>query len=152
MAQCGYPGDSIPWWGWSGHLDGQWAGGCVPADTPDDPVFDDRHSFANPKEQTFGGGDTHWYADPSTNGTPLHPGDASNLANFTVLVGVALSDQTMEGCGNLGLLRGGWKVINDVLHQQHCAGGPMGPEDDQVNTRQGRVFSHSTTTIKLGWP
>ena len=130
MAQCGYPGDSIPWWGWSGHLDGQWAGGCVPPDTPEDQVADDRYSFANPKKQTFGA-DPHWYADPSTNGSPLHPSEASNLANFTVLVGVALSDQTTEGCGNLGLLRGGWKVVNDVLYRQHIAGGPMGPEDSQ---------------------
>ena len=131
MAQCGYPGDSIPWWGWSGHLDGQWAGGCVPPDTPDDPVVDDRYSFANPKVQTFSI-DPHWYADPSTNGSPLHPNESSNLANFTVLVGVALSDQTMEGCGNLGLLKGGWKVVNHVLQQQHAEGGPMGPEDHQV--------------------
>jgi hypothetical protein len=56
MAQCGHPGDSIPWWGWSGHLDGQWAGGCVPPDAPDDPVTDDRHSFSHPMAQTFGRG------------------------------------------------------------------------------------------------
>ena len=63
-------------------------------------------------EQTFNkDGETHWYSDPSTNGGLLHFSPESNLANFTCLVGVALSDQTMEGVGNLGLLKGGWKVV-----------------------------------------
>ena len=37
-------------------------------------------------------------------------------------MGVALSDQTVEGVGNFGLLRGGWKVVNAVLRRQHAAG------------------------------
>jgi len=132
MAQCGHPGDSIPWWGWSGHLDGQWAGGCVPPEKPDVPETDGRYSFESPMEQTFNkDGETHWYSDPSTNGGLLHFSPESNLANFTCLVGVALSDQTMEGVGNLGLLKGGWKVVNDVLNQQRAAGGTLGPEDYQ---------------------
>ena len=73
MAQCGHPGDSIPWWGWSGHLDGQWAGGCVPPEKPDVPETDGRYSFESPMEQTFNkDGETHWYSDPSTNGGLLH--------------------------------------------------------------------------------
>ena len=42
--------------------------------------------------------------------------------NFTMLAGVALSDQMEDGAGQLGLLRGAHHVIERVYQQQAAAG------------------------------
>lgn len=57
-------------------------------------------------------------------------GDANpgaNMTNFTVLIGIALSDQREEGCGNLGVLRGMHQPIAATCAQQSKAGHAIGP-------------------------
>jgi hypothetical protein len=50
-----------------------------------------------------------------------------NLGNYTCLVGVSLSDQSVEGCGNLGLLRGAHERMQEFFRHQAACGGPLGP-------------------------
>lgn len=91
IGQAGYPNKDIPFFGWSGHLDGMWSGGTPPPQTPQevDPAV--------------------WYKDPGTNGAPMWADETRQISvrSFTCLVGFPLSDQSKEGCGNLGLLPGG---------------------------------------------
>ena len=48
--------------------------------------------------------------------------------NFTALVAVALSDQTQEGAGNVGLLKGAHHHMERFFRAQRDAGGPLGPD------------------------
>jgi hypothetical protein len=91
VGQAGYPNKDIPFFGWSGHLDGLWSGGTPPPQTLHDVDL------------------AAWYRDPGTNGAPMWADETRQISvrNFTCLVGFPLSDQSQEGCGNLGLLPGG---------------------------------------------
>ena len=95
-----------------GHLDGMWSGG---ADVP----------------QQRGAVSEQWRTPVAFNGCALVPGDGANpganLTNFTAIVGVALSDQTRDGRGNLGVLRGMHLPISAACARQASAGHAIGP-------------------------
>ena len=121
--EAGYPDQETPFYGWHGHLDGVWNGGGVagvrqggglPLVTPDGEPLTDEHL-----EQ--------WYSDPATNGgrrsyPELDLSVPVNMANYTCLLGVPLSDQTREGCGNLGLLRGAHFAMEQAFREQRDVG------------------------------
>ena len=112
--ESGYRNKDTPFHGWFGHLDGLWNGGT--------PVPDVDEVFTPYKKRM-------WYRDPSTNGTSrTHPEFNCNLSNFTALVGVALSDQRLEGTGNLGLLKGAHRKMGRFFQKQRDAVGPLGPD------------------------
>ena len=70
-----------------------------------------------------------WNREPSTNGClKTHPDLGVNIRNFAALVAVSLSDQTTEGSGNLGVLRGAHHEIERLFQHQRDAGGPLGPD------------------------
>ena len=110
--ESGYPYNEVPWFNWTGHMDGLWSGGG--------PILQSRD------EDT-----TEWYREAGTNGTPLEPrvpGDLqANILNFTCLAGIALSDQLEDGDGQVGLLGGAHHVIREVYETQAESGGPIGP-------------------------
>ena len=76
---------------WHGHMDGVWSGGSAPLQSRDEDP-------------------TEWYTGPPGNGCPgpndPHPAGADVMRhiNWTSLVGVALTDQSQPGSGNLGVL------------------------------------------------
>jgi hypothetical protein len=65
-----------------------------------------------------------------SNRTPFFMDPARTLAvcSFTVFVGVALSDQTAPGRGNLAVLRGAHHAVQAFFRMQRAKGGPLGPE------------------------
>ena len=73
-----------------------------------------------------------WRAPRAFNGCELRPGGdenpGANLTNFTMNVGIALSDQSEEGRGNLGVIRGLHKPIADRCAAQRAAGNDIGPD------------------------
>eukprot|EP01052_Picozoa_sp_SAG31_P035543 SAG31_NODE_4304_length_3370_cov_1.370835_2_plen_339_part_00 len=114
MEESGYPYDSVPWFNWTGHMDGLWSGGG--------PILQSRED--DPAD---------WDRGMGTNGSPKEPrvlggeGLQANIQNFTLLCGVALSEQLEDGAGQLGLLRGAHHVIESVYQRQAALGGPVGP-------------------------
>lgn len=112
--EAGYRNVDTPHHGWCPHLDGLWNGGiATPAAGSTLAVADEQR----------------WYSDPSTNGgTRYYPEHNTCIANFTGLIGIALSDQRVVGSGNLGLLRGGHHHMETFFLEQHARGGPLGPE------------------------
>ena len=129
IGQAGYPIKDVPFRHWFGHLDGLWNGGCLPPQS---------------REEDAEG----WDAEQATNGALRSPAEGCNLANsFTCLLGIALSDQTEEGSGNLGLLRGAHTHMAEFFQAQQQAGGPLGPdgpgwprEDPNAPNGRGLVF------------
>ncbi len=112
--EAGYRNADTPHFGWCGHLDGLWNGATQ---TP--PV--DRELTAQEHAA--------WHEPIGTNqAAKYYPEHHSNIANFTALVGVALSDQRAEGSGGLGILKGAHKHIGEFFQQQQALGGPLGPE------------------------
>ena len=99
---------------WSAHLDGVWGGGSAALQSRD-------------------ADDTQWYHGPPTNGCPgpndphPNPGAMRHL-NWTALVGVALTDQTLPGSGALGVLDGMHHEMASFFREQQTAGGPIGPD------------------------
>ena len=114
ISEAGYPMNEVPFYGWHGHLDGLWNG-------------------ASPMHQRTDRGMTKeeaalWNRDPAKNGVRrTYPGNV-NVLNFTALLGIPLSDQMVEGAGNLGLLRGAHRPISEFFSYQRDAGGPLGPD------------------------
>ena len=82
--ESGWRDSETPWFGWAGHVDGVWNGGI--------PVPQSDH-LSNEEEE-------EWYSDPSTNGgTRFYPAELGHeedtcMTNFTVLVGIPLSDMS----------------------------------------------------------
>ena len=112
--EYGYLDRDTPHYGWTGHLDGLWNGG-----TPV-PGVGSRLQGAKLKA---------WNANQSTNGVfKENPEFNANIMNFTALVGVALSDQSQLGSGNLGVLRGGHRHMEQFFRDQMRKGGPLGPD------------------------
>lgn len=112
--EAGYPDRDTPFHGWHGHLDGLWNGAA--------PVHQDVTRAMNAQEWQ------RWNADRGRNGCrKAHPGGA-NIMNFAALVAVALSDQTDEGAGNVGVLRGAHHHMEAFFRAQRDAGGPLGPD------------------------
>jgi hypothetical protein len=113
--ESGYRDRDTPHYGWHGHLDGLWNGATPMHQDIDTPM----------SEEAFAA----WNADIGVNGVPkVHPGTGANIANFTALVGVALSDQREEGVGNLAVLKGAHLHMAEFFRMQRAAGGPLGPD------------------------
>lgn len=113
--ESGYRDRDTPHFGWHGHLDGLWNGATPMHQDIDTPMSDE--AFAA------------WNADIGVNSVPkTHPGVGANIANFTALVGVALSDQRREGAGNLAVLKGAHHHMAAFFRAQREAGGPLGPD------------------------
>ena len=113
--ESGYRDRDTPFRGWHGHLDGLWNGATRIHQHIDRPM--------TPEETEA------WNREPSSNGCrKTFPDLGSNIRNFAALVAVALSDQTAEGSGNFGVLRGAHHHIERFFRDQREAGGPIGPD------------------------
>ena len=113
--EAGYPADEVPFYGWHGHLDGLWNGGAPVHQRTDRPM----------NEQEL----EKWNRDPGRNGVSrTFENKASNILNFTGLLGIPLSDQSEEGCGNVGLLTGAHRPMSKFFKHQRDKGGPIGPD------------------------
>ena len=129
--EAGYPDRDTPYFGWHGHLDGLWNGAA--------PVHQDVDRPMTSEEAAA------WDQEPSRNGCRrTMPEHNVNIANFAALVGVALSDQTVEGAGNVGVLKGAHHEMERFFRRQRDAGGPLGPDgpgweriDTQAPNRSG---------------
>ena len=113
LNEAGYPVDEVPFFGWHGHLDGLWNGAA--------PVHQRTDRAMNNEELAA------WNRDPGRNGVRRIYAHA-NVLNFTGLLGIPLSDQMVEGSGNLGLLRGAHHPISEFFASQRERGGPLGPD------------------------
>ncbi len=130
--EAGFRNVDTPFAGWCGHLDGLWNGGIA---TP--PV--DRDLSLEEEEK--------WQGERGMNSAlKYHPQHNTNISCFTALVAVALSDQRMEGVGNLGLLKGGHHKMEAFFRWQREQGGPLGPEgpgwprtDEKAPNKHGLV-------------
>lgn len=111
--ESGYRDCDTPFHGWVGHLDGLWNGGTRPPSIGVELTAEARAA---------------WYGENGTNTVARTNPGGINIWNFTALVGVALSDQTQEGAGNLGVLRGAHHHIEAFFRSQRAAGGPLGPD------------------------
>ncbi len=112
--EAGYPNEEVPFYGWHGHLDGLWNGAAPVHQRVDRPMNEEERA--------------RWNRDPARNGVRrTYPGGI-NILNFTALLGIPLSDQSVEGAGNLGLLRGAHHPISEFFRYQRDAGGPIGPD------------------------
>ena len=113
--ESGYRDRDTPFLGWHGHLDGLWNGATRIHQDLDRPMTN---------EETEA-----WHQEPSTNGCrKTFPELGANIRSFAALVAVALSDQTVEGTGNLGVLKGAHHAIERFFQTQRDAGGPLGPD------------------------
>ena len=109
--QTGWPESDVPFFGWCGHVDGIWSGGAAAPQSRDEPEFDE----------------AKWYGEPAVNGHNKSYGEGLNLQLFSALVGVSLSEQQLDGAGQIGVLKGAHKPFADFYQQQRAAGGPLGP-------------------------
>ena len=113
--ESGYPDRDTPFFGWHGHLDGLWNGAA--------PVHQDVEQPMTAEELAA------WNEEPSRNGCRKgFPERNVNIMNFAALVGVALSDQTEDGAGNVGLLKGAHHEMERFFRGQRETGGPLGPD------------------------
>ena len=113
--ESGYRDRDTPFRGWHGHLDGLWNGATRIHQHIGRPMT---------REETEA-----WNQEPSSNGCrKAFPDLGANLRNFAALVAVALSDQTAEGAGNFGVLKGAHHHIERFFRDQREAGGPLGPD------------------------
>ena len=112
--EAGYFANEVPFYGWHGHLDGLWNGAAPVHQRTDRPMNEEELA--------------RWNRDPARNGVRrTYPGGI-HVTNFTALLGIPLSDQMVEGAGNLGLLRGAHQPISEFFQYQRDAGGPLGPD------------------------
>lgn len=115
--EAGYRDRDTPFFGWHGHLDGLWNGATAVHQNIREPMSA-RQLAA-------------WNEEPSRNGCRKVFERGANIAGFTALVAVALSDQTEVGSGNVGLLKGGHHEMERFFRAQREAGGPLGPDGPQ---------------------
>ena len=155
--EAGYCNRETPFHGWHGHLDGLWNGATPMHQRTDVPMTAAERDA--------------WHGEPSRNGCrKTFPQLGANIMNFAALVAVALSDQTREGVGNVGVLRGAHHEMEAFFQRQRDAGGPLGPDgpdwervDVEAPNGTGlrhypeavrRAFAHDGTTTQDGrfWP
>ena len=112
--ESGYSDEDTPFRGWHGHLDGLWNGATSIHQDTSAPMTENEW-------QT-------WLQEPARNGgMKSYPEHGTSISNFTALLGIPLSDQSVVGCGNLGLLAGAHHHIERFFQKQRDAGGPLGP-------------------------
>ncbi|MCY3885392.1 MAG: hypothetical protein OXG24_10830 [Gammaproteobacteria bacterium] len=115
VTESGYRDKDIPFFGWHGHLDGLWNGST--------PPHQDLTKSMSKKAWE------QWNQQKGRNGVQrTYPGTGANITNFTALLGIPLSDQSREGVGNLGLLKGAHHPITRFFRHQREHGGPLGPD------------------------
>ena len=155
--EAGYCNRETPFHGWHGHLDGLWNGATPMHQRTDAPMTAAERDA--------------WHGEPSRNGCrKTFPELGANIMNFAALVAVALSDQTREGVGNVGVLRGAHHEMEAFFRRQRDAGGPLGPDgpdwqrvDAEAPNGAGlrhypeavrRAFAHDGATTQDGrfWP
>ena len=142
--ESGYPDRDTPFYGWHGHLDGLW-NGAAPMHQRTDRKMTDAEREA-------------WFQDPSRNGCRrTFPEHATNVMGFTALVAVALSDQTEEGSGNLGLLKGAHHRMERFFQEQRDAGGPLGPDGPRwpridTDAPNGNGLRHYPDAVREAFP
>lgn len=113
--ESGYRDCDTPFLGWHGHLDGLWNGAT--------PMHQDISTPMSAEAFAL------WSASPSGNGQAREfPEHGANIANFTTLLGIALSDQRDVGAGNLGVLAGAHHPTAKFFRSQRASGGPLGPD------------------------
>ena len=113
--EAGYRDRDTPFFGWHGHLDGLWNGATAVHQDVNEPMTAAQLAA--------------WHQQPSRNGCrKAFPEHGANITGFTALVAVALSDQTAEGAGNVGLLKGAHHEMERFFRRQRDAGGPLGPD------------------------
>jgi hypothetical protein len=84
VGQPGFPDSAVPFYGANLHVDGCWNGGSSPLQGQSADV--DSAALAK------------WYSPVGTNNQKMEPRPGiANLTNFTLLVGVPLSDQSADG-------------------------------------------------------
>jgi hypothetical protein len=117
ISESGYSLDEIPHYAWQGHLDGLWNGSTAPLQTADE---DDAAWFGRDQEGIPTG----------TNGVKfwLDEERSLSISGFSCLVGVAVSDQTMDGDGQVGILPGAHHHMERFFRWQLDQGGPLGPD------------------------
>ena len=129
--EAGYPAYDVPFYGWHGHLDGLWNGGGPVHQRIDRPMNEEELA--------------RWNRETGRNGVRREfPKSNTNITNFTALLGIPLSEQMEDGCGNLGLLTGAHHHIERFFQMQRDQGGPLGPDgpdwprlDEKAPNRSG---------------
>ena len=141
----GVPRTEVPNFGFSPHLDGQWAGRLPQNQNEVD-------NWTSPRTEHFGSGDA---TNRGQNNTPLFqdPECSLSLGSFTAFVGVALNDQTEYGRGNLALLGGAHHVVEEFFRMQRDSGGVVGPEGEgwprlRPRGESGVALNHLPETIR----
>ena len=113
--ESGYSDEDTPFRGWHGHLDGLWNGATSIHQDTSTPMTENEWQA--------------WLQEPARNGgMKSYPDHGTSISNFTALLGIPLSDQSVLGCGNLGLLAGAHHQIERFFQKQRDAGGPLGPD------------------------
>lgn len=143
--QTGWPEVEVPFYGWCGHVDGIWSGGAGAPQGRDDPDFDP----------------VQFYSEPAVNGHNFcygsHDGVECNLQLFSALVGVSLSEQQLDGAGQIGVLRGAHLPLADFYSAQREKGGPVGPGGpfwprEDFNAPNGHGVRHYPDFLREQFP
>ena len=113
----GVANSAIPHNGWNGHVDGFW-----------NKVYGQNNAGTTLERKELGAGaSAPAEADLVAWAKANAPAPGEGLSDFSALVGVPLSAQRLPDAGNLGLLRGGHKMVEAGFRAQRAAGGPLGP-------------------------
>ena len=137
--ESGYFDYETPFNGWCGHLDGLWNGGTLPPEIG-------KLMTANKLRQ--------WNKEISTNGVNKRCKELNcNIFNFTVLVGIPLSDQNKNGVGNVGVLKGAHHKMEKFFKMQYKAGGPIGPDGpswprENTSAPNGHGLKHYPDSVR----
>ncbi len=141
----GYRDKDMPYYGAETHMDGNitmTAPQEVQQGTPEEIYA--RYFASGPKHDLGSSPDVIGH-----NMVPMFedPGMTLGLGSFTAFVFVGLNDQTVEGCGQTGLLRGAHHAVEKFFRWQRQTNNHLGPEgpgwprlDHQVPNRCGLVY------------
>ncbi|MDE0192178.1 MAG: hypothetical protein OXQ90_12545 [Gammaproteobacteria bacterium] len=142
--ESGYRDRDTPFRGWHGHLDGLWNGA--------NRIHQSIERRMTPEETEA------WSREPSTNGCyKAFPDLGANIRNFAALIAVALSDQTAEGSGNFGVLKGAHHEMERFFRAQRDAGGPLGPDGPNwarvdTDAPNGCGLRHYPDAVRAAFP
>ncbi len=106
----------------SPHVDGSWSGKIPASATEIEPGRGrprDAARYFGENDDKRGDNDGQLWIDPDRR---------LSIGSYTALVGVALNDQLLPGCGQLGVLRGMHEPVQACFRRQRAAGGVIGPE------------------------
>jgi hypothetical protein len=128
FSACGYRDHDVPHYGAHLHLDGLYAP-AVPQE-PQHGSPDEIYTRWVEESQAAPSQGRSALALAPGSGVPLFCDEECTLSigSYTALVGVCLSDQELEGRGQLGLLKGAHHAVQQFFRAQRDAGGVIGPE------------------------